>query len=72
MNVRDVIIKCGEALYGPRFQRELARDLRVNERTMRRWVAGDSVPPDNLVIDLVALVRARIKRLSAILGGQAR
>lgn len=30
----------GEALYGPRWQSDLARDLHVADRTMRRWLAG--------------------------------
>lgn len=40
--LRDV----GEALYGPRWQSDLARDLHVADRTMRRWLAGaDDMPP---------------------------
>ena len=61
--MRDVLVKYGEALFGPRFQRELAEALRVNERTMRRWVAGDTSPPDSVLDDLKALVRARIALL---------
>jgi hypothetical protein len=69
--MRDIIVKCGEALYGPRFQRELAVALRVNERTMRRWIAGDTEPPDGVAEDLMVLVRVRIKRLAAILERKA-
>lgn len=36
----------GEALYGPRWQTELSRDLAVSDRTVRRWSAGvDDMPP---------------------------
>lgn len=61
--MRNTIIQYGEALYGPRFQRELAEALGVNERTMRRWVAGDTIPPDSVLDDLKALVRERIALL---------
>lgn len=64
--MRDKLIKYGEALYGPRFQRELAEVLGVNERTMRRWIAGDTSPPDSVLDDLKALVRARIAHLRTL------
>ena len=60
--------KYGEALYGPRYQRELAFALGVNERTMRRWVAGDTSPPESVLDDLKALVRERIALLRGLAG----
>jgi hypothetical protein len=65
--MRNHLIQAGEALFGPRFQRELAEALGVNERTMRRWIAGDTQPPASIEGELNALVRARIKRLTALL-----
>jgi len=56
----------GKALYGPRFQRELAEALGVNERTMRRWVAGDTSPPESVLEDLKALARERIALLRGL------
>jgi len=64
--MRDKIIQYGEALYGPRFQRELAEALGVNERTMRRWVAGDTSPPESVLDDLKALVRERAALLRGL------
>ena len=64
--MRNLIIQYGEALYGPRFQRELAAALGVNERTMRRWVAGDTSPPESVLDDLNALVRERIALLRGL------
>jgi len=64
--MRNSIISVGEALYGPRFQRELARDLGVNERTMRRWVAGDTAPPDRIGQELAALIDKRVGLLSGV------
>lgn len=34
------------ALYGPDWQSPLARRVRVDARTMRRWKAGDRAIPD--------------------------
>jgi len=65
--VRNTIIQCGEALYGPRFQRELAEALGVNERTMRRWVAGDFEPPESLKADLLRLMKERRADLTGLI-----
>ena len=35
----------GEALYGARWQTALARALRVDARTVRKWAAGDRAIP---------------------------
>ena len=64
--MRNTIIQYGEALYGPRFQRGLAEALGVNERTMRRWVAGDFEPPASLQADLVRLLRDRRDIINAL------
>jgi hypothetical protein len=64
--MRNHLIQVGEALYGPRFQRELAEALGVNERTMRRWVAGDFEPPESLQADLVRLLRERRDVINAL------
>lgn len=45
MPKKTLIQEVGEALYGPRWQSDLARDLDVTDRTMRRWVADGGVPP---------------------------
>lgn len=37
--------EAGEALYGPLWQSELARELGVSVRTVQRWAAGKPVPP---------------------------
>lgn len=46
----------GAALYGPHWQAELARRLGVADRTMRRWLRGDTKLPDGLRADLVRLM----------------
>lgn len=61
--MRDTIIRYGEALYGKNFQCALARALGINDRTMRRWMAGDTSPPESVHDDLKVLVRERIALL---------
>lgn len=63
----ETLQKIGEALYGPRWQSELARDLDVNDRTVRRWASGESVPPETLEARLRALVSERIALLRSVL-----
>lgn len=56
----------GEALYGPRWQRQLAIDLGVADRTVRRWLAGRfNIPPD-LPGRIRALAQERVVRLNRI------
>jgi hypothetical protein len=41
-----LLTEIGQALYGDRWQTSLANDLRVADRTKRRWVSGASpIPP---------------------------
>lgn len=61
-----LLIDCGLALYGPQWQSALARDLGVSDRTMRRWVAGDSVVPPGAWIDLLRLTQERAGALAAL------
>ena len=56
-------MEAGEALYGPRWQAELARDLSVADRTIRRWVAGTSKVPTGLYLDLLRLTQERAAAL---------
>lgn len=35
----------GEALFGPRWQTPLALALKVSDRTVRYWLAGEPIPP---------------------------
>lgn len=63
-----LLVECGEALHGPRWQTELARDLGVSDRTVRRWVAGTYEVPAGLYLDLLRLTQERAARLDALAG----
>lgn len=62
----QLLLKCGEALYGPQWQSALARDLGVADRTVRRWVAGTTDIPPGLYVDLLRLTQKRAKKLDAL------
>lgn len=51
--------EAGEALYGPRWQSDLARDLKVSDRTVRRWDAGSNEIPAGVWTELRALLKTR-------------
>lgn len=56
----------GTALYGERWQTPLANDLQVADRTMRRWLAGESPIPENIGAELLALFEKRKRMLNAL------
>jgi DNA-binding transcriptional regulator YiaG len=45
------------ALYGPEWQSQMARRIRVDARTVRRWAAGDRTIPAWLAVILELLER---------------
>lgn len=57
----------GEAMYGPRWQSELARDLDVAIRTMQRWAAGDAPLPAGLYLDCLQLATERAAMLDDLI-----
>ncbi len=65
MTAGEALALAGEALYGPRWQSDLARDIGVSDRTMRRWVAGTDTPRSGVIADVLGRVRAR----QAVLAG---
>lgn len=58
--------EAGEALYGARWQADLARDLGVADRTVRRWLAGSSAIPPGLGAGLRRLCRERAAQLRKV------
>ncbi len=62
----ELLVACGEALYGPQWQTPMARDLEVADRTVRRWVAGSSPVPAGLHTDLLRLIKGRAEDLACM------
>jgi hypothetical protein len=58
--------EAGEALYGPRWQSDIARDLEVADRTVRRWIAGHTPIPDGLWHEVKQLLKQRGFALAAV------
>jgi hypothetical protein len=64
--VSRLLHQTGEALYGPRWQTALSRDLGVSERTVRRWAAGTHDVPAGVWVDLLRLTQERAGALDEL------
>ena len=58
-----LIADIGCALYGERWQTDMARALDVSDSTVRRWAAGTDEPRRGVYTDLHRLVIERITNL---------
>jgi hypothetical protein len=65
---RDLFVRAGRALYGDRWQTQLAQALGVADRTVRRWAAGEQAVPDGAAADIYTLVVERRAELEDIAG----
>jgi hypothetical protein len=63
---RKLLANIGEALYGPRWQSELARNISVSDRTVRRWVAGTDDVSDVAWRDMSYLLENRAIELGEL------
>jgi predicted transcriptional regulator len=61
----DHLTAAGTMLFGPRWQSEIARALGTTDRSIRRWIADDSVP-DEIVPKLRKQIDQRIKALKRV------
>jgi hypothetical protein len=59
--------RCGEALYGPRWQSDISRDLGVSDRTIRRWASGSDDVPPGAYLDLLRLCQERAAELEEVI-----
>lgn len=66
-NIHQLLIDAGEALYGSRWQSELARDLEVSVRTMQRWVSGEQPVPRGVPTDLMRLLAERAEAMDDLI-----
>lgn len=62
----DLLREAGEALYGTQWRSDLARDLNVADRTIRRWASGEWEVPPKALTELRALLKARGLALAAV------
>lgn len=66
MKAVDHLSAAGRALYGQLWQSALARDLGVNDRTMRRWAAGQE-PPETIWAEVRSLLASRRDTIREVL-----
>jgi hypothetical protein len=57
----------GRAVYGERWQRSLASDLHVSDRTVRRWLAGEFPVPASVVRKLRKILADRMRTIGGML-----
>ena len=63
----SLLREAGESLYGVRWQSDLARDLNVADRTVRRWLDGSYPVPDGIWAELKNLLHDRRDALASVL-----
>lgn len=67
-NKRVALISAGQAMYGDRWQTDLARDLGLSDaRRIRQWVTGDRPIPDGVMVDIKNLLKERKANIDAVL-----
>lgn len=66
--MNDLLKTIGKTLYGLQWQSDLARELGVADRTIRRWVAGDFEMPAGAREDLRQLCLKRSAELAELAG----
>jgi len=60
MQNKEQLTAAGCALYGERWQTDLARDLGLSDgRRIRQWLSGDRPIPDGVWIDIAKLLTER-------------
>jgi hypothetical protein len=63
---RPTIHEIGEALYGSRWQSELARALDMSERHMRRLASGQARVTAGIHADIARTARMRLKEIEHV------
>ena len=63
--------QAGRLLYGDQWQLNLARSLSVDNRTVRRWVSGESVIKQSIANEVMQLLRVNQKEISEYLADNA-
>lgn len=65
--IDPMFARCGQALYGDRWQTQLARSIGVSDRSVRGWAAGGRPVPPGVWKEIADLIRQHQQALSAVL-----
>lgn len=68
---QELLVQCGEALWGPRWQTDLSEALDVSDRQVRRWISGNPIPP-GVFVDLMRIMQERAQTLEDLTAQAAR
>lgn len=63
-----LLAEIGRALYGPRWQSEMARELDVSVRTIVRWAGGKWPVPEGVPVELRTQLELRGMDIRDLLG----
>ena len=63
MTDRDLLTRCGRALWGQRWQGEMAKALGIAERAVRHWLAGERDVPAGVWHDLAEMATDKAHEL---------
>lgn len=61
--INSYLPRVGQALWGTRWQTDMAEALGVSDRTVRRWVAGERVP-QGVWVDMIGIMDTRAAALN--------
>jgi hypothetical protein len=64
MNDTQLLSQAGEALYGEHWEAALSREIRISDRSMRRWANGTDPIPWGVWFDIYRHLEARTVTLS--------
>jgi len=67
MTSAELIRAIGAALFGSRYQQDLAEALGVNRRTVSRWSSGEDEPRPGVWPDLLGIMWERRRQLGALI-----
>jgi hypothetical protein len=67
MTSAELIRAIGAALFGSRYQQDLAEALGVNRRTVSRWSSGEGEPRAGVWLDLLGIMWERRRELGALI-----
>ncbi|MBV5324401.1 MAG: hypothetical protein J0626_03560 [Rhodospirillaceae bacterium] len=62
----NMIVTVGQALWGSRWQTDMAKALGVNDRTVRSWEQGRCHPRPGIYVDLMRMCLERAQDLDAL------